>query len=128
MPTLSVSPGLYIVPHSVVGRFVRDNHKQWLETPGKRGQPHRDSDMRSFHDVEGKYLDRWDSLGLGWCLLGLVEPWSPESPRRAPGRWDGCRSWLSAGSNAGRSAGSGTGPGWPGRTFVIAVWRSAWKG
>ena len=59
------APSYYIVPREIVATYVRDYHKRWLATPGKKGQPHRDTDLRSFQDAEGKYKDRWDSLGLG---------------------------------------------------------------
>ena len=62
---LQSSPSYYIVPREVVGRYVRDSHARWLATPGKKGQAHRDSDMRRFRDPEGTYKDRWDALGLG---------------------------------------------------------------
>ena len=59
------TPSYYIVPRKILGRYVRDSHAHWLVTPGKKGQAHRDSDMRSFRDPQGMYKDRWDSLGLG---------------------------------------------------------------
>lgn len=40
----------HIVPRQVVGQNVRDTHRQWLATPGRRGQAHRDSDVRVFSD------------------------------------------------------------------------------
>jgi hypothetical protein len=58
-------PRFYIVPRSDVAKYVRESHKNWLATPGRRGQPHRDSDMRRFKDPDGTYEGRWDLLGLG---------------------------------------------------------------
>ncbi len=54
----------YIVPRKVVAQYVRESHKRWLETPGRRGQAHRDSDVRVFSDRGNEYKDRWDLLGL----------------------------------------------------------------
>jgi hypothetical protein len=47
-----------------VADYVKSGHKKWLETPGKKGQPHNDSSMRMFGDYEQKYLNKWDSLTL----------------------------------------------------------------
>lgn len=58
-------PSYHIVPRKVVARYVRKRHKKWLATPGRRGQPHRDNDMRRFLDPQNKYKSRWDLLGLG---------------------------------------------------------------
>jgi hypothetical protein len=54
----------HIVPRKVVGQYVRDSHRQWLATPGRGGQAHRDSDVRVFRDRANMYKDRWDLLGL----------------------------------------------------------------
>ncbi|WP_082374067.1 hypothetical protein [Ardenticatena maritima] len=57
-------PDFYIVPSKVVANFVRTDHQNWLETPGKDGQPHKDNPVRKFRDPEGQFLERWDLLGL----------------------------------------------------------------
>ncbi len=57
-------PTYHIVPRSVVSGHVRTDHQAWLKKPGRSGQPHVDTPMRKFKDPEGKYLDRWDLLGL----------------------------------------------------------------
>jgi len=54
----------HVVPREVVARYVRKSHKQWLATPGRRGQAHRDNDMRRFRDPDNRYKDRWESLRL----------------------------------------------------------------
>jgi len=65
---VSLPPGtpasFHIVPRKVVGQYVRDTHREWLATPGKQGQAHRDSDVRVFSDRPNNYKDRWDLLGL----------------------------------------------------------------
>ena len=54
----------HIVPRKLVGQYVRESHRRWLATPGKRGQAHRDSDVRVFSDRGNEFKDRWDLLGL----------------------------------------------------------------
>ena len=59
-----VRPDFYIVPSKVVADFVRKDHQKWLETPGKKGQAHKDNPVRKFRDPERQFLERWDLLGL----------------------------------------------------------------
>ena len=54
----------HIVPSKVVADFVRMNHQKWLKTPGKKGQLHRDTTMRTFRDDENRYHNRYDLIGL----------------------------------------------------------------
>ncbi|MGA8409968.1 MAG: hypothetical protein WB680_22545 [Candidatus Acidiferrales bacterium] len=62
---LATPATFYVVPRQVVAKYVRESHAEWLETPGKRGQAHRDTNMRVFTDPDHEYKDRWDLLGLG---------------------------------------------------------------
>lgn len=55
-------PDYFIVPSKEVAKLVKEGHKKWLATPGKKGQEHKDSALRQFNDKEGKYLERWDLL------------------------------------------------------------------
>jgi hypothetical protein len=55
-------PSYYIVPSEVVADYVKNDHKKWLDTPGKKGQPHKDNSMRNFKDATDKYLEKWDLL------------------------------------------------------------------
>jgi hypothetical protein len=57
-------PEYYIVPRAVVADHVREGHKAWLAAPGRDGQAHRENTMRVFDDLNGKYRNRWDLLGL----------------------------------------------------------------
>lgn len=59
------APDYYVVPREEVSRFAAENHKKWLATPGKKGQPHQDTPIRQFKPDEEKHRDRWDTLGLG---------------------------------------------------------------
>lgn len=54
----------HIVPSKVVADFIRNNHQKWLKTPGRKGQAHRDTTMRTFRDDEKRYHSRFDIVGL----------------------------------------------------------------
>ena len=58
------APAYHVVPRSVVANVVRLSHAQWLATPGKGGQAHRDNDLRQCVDSAGEYRNRWELLGL----------------------------------------------------------------
>ena len=58
------APEYYIVPRAAVVRFATENHKRWLDTPGRKGQSHQDTPMRKFSDAANKYLGKWNLLGL----------------------------------------------------------------
>lgn len=56
------TPEYHIVPSKEVADSIKNHHKIWLDTPGKKGQKHNDNPMRKFNDAGDKYLDRWDIL------------------------------------------------------------------
>ena len=56
-------PDFYVAPSKVVADTIRVNHKRWLATPGRKGQKHNDTKMRSFVRY-AEFKDRWDLLGL----------------------------------------------------------------
>src|SRR6202030_468684 len=58
------APKYHIVPLADVVKCVSDDHKQWLSKPGSKGQAHKDNPVRNFADMDEKYLDRWELLGL----------------------------------------------------------------
>jgi hypothetical protein len=58
------SATFYVVPGQVVASYVHESHAEWLKTPGRQGQAHRDTPMRRFKDPTHEYKDRWDLLGL----------------------------------------------------------------
>ena len=45
-----------------VAETISSEHRKWLETPGKNGQPHNETNIRNFFDKDDIYLDRWDLL------------------------------------------------------------------
>ena len=61
----------YIIPSEAMARNIREAHVAWLSTPGKNGQPHKDSAVRTVTippkvgfngwDVS-EYRDRWDLI------------------------------------------------------------------
>ena len=64
IPKNNESPSFHIVPSKDIAHDVKTGHKKWLETPGKKGQKHNETNMRYWRDGDNKYLDRWDLLGL----------------------------------------------------------------
>jgi hypothetical protein len=62
--TVDDVPFCYVVPSNTVARVLTETYQEWLKTPGKHGQPHRDHSMRRFvPDFScygaGKYHDGW---------------------------------------------------------------------
>ena len=61
-------PDFYIVPSKEVAKYIKEEHEEWLKTPGRGGKKHKDTDMRWFEILNEKdvpkYLNRWDLLGL----------------------------------------------------------------
>ena len=55
-------PEYHIVPSKVVAKSVKESHQLWLDTPGKKGQKHKDNPIRKFSDIEDKYLNNWKCL------------------------------------------------------------------
>ncbi len=58
-------PCYYIVPSKDVAAYIKTNHAAWLSSPGRNGRKRQDSPIRKFQDLEDKYLERWELLGLG---------------------------------------------------------------
>lgn len=61
----------YIIPSKQMAKNVSIAHEQWLEAPGKDGQPHKECKVRTVHLPPHKsfsgwsiarYRDRWDLL------------------------------------------------------------------
>ncbi|MEN8494620.1 hypothetical protein ABFB50_06590 [Dehalococcoides sp. THU3] len=55
-------PDYYIVPSEIVANHVRTSHEEWLIKPGRKGQAHKDTPMRTFIDRECEYLEKWELL------------------------------------------------------------------
>ena len=55
-------PEYHIVPSKKVAETIKRSHQEWLSTPGKHGQSHNDTTIRSFSDINDDYLDKWNYL------------------------------------------------------------------
>ena len=58
------NPDYFIVPTKIVADYCKKSHSEWLKTPGRDGQKHKDTSMRKFNDLDEFYLNRWDLLNL----------------------------------------------------------------
>lgn len=59
----------YIIPSEILSKNVRESHAQWLATPGKKGQPHKDNDVRAIY-LPPRTCDN------GWDISGYLNNWS----------------------------------------------------
>jgi len=59
---LNELPDFYVVSSKEVAQHVKDGHRQWLDTPGIKGQKHTDTSMRMFQDENDKYKGKWDII------------------------------------------------------------------
>ena len=61
---------VYVIPALVVAETIRDDHAKWLATPGKNGQPHKDTDGRRLRTETFTKPDGWmDEYFENWKLL-----------------------------------------------------------
>lgn len=56
------APEYHIVPSKIVAETITKEHKKWLDTPGKTGKSHNDTNIRNFFDKHDIYLDAWELL------------------------------------------------------------------
>jgi len=69
------SPEYWIVPSRIIAPYIKERHKIWLNTPGKKGQDHNDNPGRTFTIVRDKYTPAkfsMDELTRGHNNLGLI--------------------------------------------------------
>ena len=57
-------PKFFIVPSKIVVNYIKSDYKEWIKGKSKTGKKHKDSSIRKFRDLEEKYLNRWELLGL----------------------------------------------------------------
>ena len=57
-------PEYHIVPSKVVADTVKVSYQDWLNTPGKSGQKHNETNIRKFEDKEDIYINRWDLMRI----------------------------------------------------------------
>ena len=63
-------PTVHVMPAAVVAKVIKTAHQIWLDTPGKNGKPHKDTDMRRVSPVSpgttpgwmDEYLENWELL------------------------------------------------------------------
>lgn len=56
-------PDYYIVPSEVVANTVKEGHKNWLNTPGRHGQPHVENSIRKFVlPKDSEYKNAWEKI------------------------------------------------------------------
>ena len=78
----------YVLPSRVVADCIRHCHQVWLDTPGKGGRPHKDTNLRRLEldhsrvkpitqqgkSIIDKYRTGWlDPYRENWRILGLPE-------------------------------------------------------
>jgi hypothetical protein len=56
-------PEYFVVPSQIVAATIKRGHADWLATPGRHGQQHKDNPIRQFRDYE-PYRETWKILGL----------------------------------------------------------------
>lgn len=61
-------PLYYVVPSEYVAYSVKQSYEEWLQTPGKKGQPHNETAMRIFEFVDE---DEEEQFKNAWHLLGI---------------------------------------------------------
>jgi hypothetical protein len=79
----AVSPSVWVIPSKIVALSLKETHALWKSIPGKKGQPHKDTDMRwllpdfskTFKKVDDpivrKYSQGWlDQYREKWELIG----------------------------------------------------------
>ena len=63
LKSLDELPDFYIVPSKIVAKYVKEDHTNWLKTPGKKGQKRKDNPMRMFRDEGDEYKGKWNIIG-----------------------------------------------------------------
>ncbi len=66
------TPEYHIVPSQIVADTIAKYHRNWLNTQGKNGKKHNDTNIRVFLDKEDKYLDKWEYLDYQ-MIKGLLQ-------------------------------------------------------
>jgi hypothetical protein len=60
----SIRPDFYIVPSKMVASYIKEKHAEFLKTPGKHGQQHKNNLVRKFQDSKDEFLEKSELLGL----------------------------------------------------------------
>jgi hypothetical protein len=75
--SLADQPKCWVVPSAIVATALRTTHQTWLASPGKHGQPHKDSNVRRllphYKVLASQYPLGWlDRYYEAWTLLDEV--------------------------------------------------------
>jgi hypothetical protein len=75
--SLTDQPKCWVVPSAIVADALRTTHQAWLAMPGKKGQPHKDSNVRrllpDYRVLQSQYRLGWlDRYHEAWTLLDEV--------------------------------------------------------
>ena len=70
-PTQDADFEFYVIPASVMSRETRAMHQRWLDTPGKDGQPHKDTTVRTTFIPPASNQYSWDisPFNNAWHLI-----------------------------------------------------------
>lgn len=60
------NPTTYVVPSTVVATTLRETHQLWLDRPGKKGQPHKQTELRRFMPDFTRNCGPGTAYGPGW--------------------------------------------------------------
>ena len=55
-------PTYHIIKALEVSKTIKEYHKIYLNSPKKNGNPHKDTDIREFFDIEDIYKDNWNII------------------------------------------------------------------
>lgn len=61
-------PSYYIVPSKYLANRVKNDYEEWFERPGKKGQAHNETTMRTFSFVDEEETEQYRDA---WFLLGV---------------------------------------------------------
>jgi hypothetical protein len=61
---VGMRPDFYVVPSAIVAEQISTGHRLWLAGKKADGSPRKDSSIRNFHDLDGKYKEAWPVLKL----------------------------------------------------------------
>lgn len=61
----------FVIPSSEVSKNVKKAHQKWLDTPGKNGQAHNDSNVRTIHLPPHQSISGWqiDKYKNNWSII-----------------------------------------------------------
>ena len=58
------TPTFHVVPSRVVAASISSEYREYIRGRRRDGRTRKESLIRRFADKDGKYLDRWELLGL----------------------------------------------------------------